>query len=167
MALLDGEPLIAHVAAALRRGGEALAVNAPAAAGAAAWAREAGLPVLGDPEGARDGPLTGVLEGLRWAAAQGFEALATAPCDTPRLPDDLVARLYSALGDRPAAFAATSAGSHPLCSLWRVELAAPLAAILAAGHPSVRRWLADLGAAETGFEDDAAFANVNTPAELG
>ncbi len=166
MAVLEGRPLIAHVADALAAGCEALAVNAPLQRQAAAWARAAGRPLLPDPPGAPDGPLTGVLEGLRWAATRGCDALATAPCDTPRLPADLTARLAEALGEVPAAVARTSEGVQPLCALWRVSLAGPMAQALAQGHPSVRRWLSGIGAVEVAFPDAAAFANVNTPSDL-
>lgn len=166
IALMGGEPLVAHVAAALRPECVALAVNARPESGAAVWARDAGLPLLSDPPALPDGPLTGVLQGLRWAAHLGCEALATSPCDTPGLPGDLVARLAAAIGDAPCAYARTASGSHPLCTIWRVELAAVLEPALGRGHPSVRDWLAQIGAAPVTFEDAAAFANVNTPGDL-
>lgn len=165
-ALLDGHPLIAHVAEALQPGRLALAVNARLGSGAAAWAQAAGLDVLSDPRGLPDGPLTGVLQGLRWASRLGCEALATAPCDTPRLPRGFVETLAAGVEGAPAAFARTASGSHPLCAVWRVETAAVLEPALAQGHPAVRAWLAGLGARAVRFDDAAAFANVNTPAEL-
>ena len=165
-AVLDGRPLVAHVADALAAGCEALAVNAPPDREAAAWARAGGVALLSDPPGAPDGPLSGMLQGVRWAAARGCDALATAPCDVPRLPFDLVARLAAALGEAPAAVARTSDGVQPLCALWRVSLAGPMAQALTQGHPSVRRWLAEIGAVEVAFADADAFANVNTPADL-
>lgn len=169
MALLDGRPLIAHVAAALQAGCAAVAVNAPPASGAADWARAGGLSLLPDPAGAPDGPLTGVLEGLRWAAAEGFEVLAVAPCDTPRLPADLVARLAEGLRSAPAApaaFAQTTEGPQPLCALWRASTLGALTAALVGGHPPVRGLLCDWGAAAIDFADASAFANLNTAESL-
>jgi molybdopterin-guanine dinucleotide biosynthesis protein A len=123
--------------------------------------------VLEDPPGLAKGPLTGVLAGLRWAAGRGADRLATAPCDTPFLPADLVERLEAALGEADgAAVAQAPDGPHPLCGLWRVRLAAPLAAELARGHPPVRAILKDLGGRLVDFPDAAAFANINTPGDL-
>ncbi len=166
MARLEGRPLVAHAAHALQGGCQALAMNAPAGCAAAAWARTEALPLLSDPPDAPDGPLTGVLEGLRWARALGCDALATSPCDTPWLPLDLVATLADALGEAPAAFAATPSGSHPLCTVWRVGLEGALAEVLSSGHPSVRAWLTGIGAAQATFADASAFANVNTVQDL-
>ena len=147
VAVVDGAPMAARVAAVLALGCEAVAVNARPDSGAAAWARDGGLSVLPDPPGAPDGPLAGVLAGLEAAGRLGFAWLATAPCDTPWLPPDLVAELDAGLGESLAATAVTAEGSHPLCTLWSVALRPRLAAELAEGrHPSVRAWLRDAGA---------------------
>ena len=53
------------------------------------------LPVLPDPT-PDQGPLAGVLEGLKWAASLGAEALLTVPGDTPFIPRDLAQRLQPA-----------------------------------------------------------------------
>ncbi len=164
VALVDGEPMIAHVAAVLARGCEEVAVSAPNDSGAAAWARSRGFRVLPDPPGAPDGPLADVLAGVTWTREQGAALLATVPCDTPRLPADFVDRLGAELGDAAAAFAVTSEGAQPLCALWRATLIDPLAITLTGGaHPAIRVWLRSLGAAEVRFEDPGAFANLNTP----
>lgn len=165
VAVVDGAPMVSRVAAVLARGCEAVAVNARADSGAAAWARGAGLEVLPDPPGAPDGPLAGVLAGLAGAERRGAAWLLTAPCDTPWLPEDLGGRLMGEVGAAAAATAVTAEGSHPLCTLWSVRLRAPLAAALKDGaHPSVRAWLREAGAAEVRFAEAEAFANLNTPA---
>lgn len=161
MAVVEGAPMIARVATVLGAGGAPVAVNAPETSGAAAWARAEGLPLLPDAAGAPDGPLSGVLAGLDWAAARGAAALVTAPCDTPRLPPDLVPRLAQARGEAPAAAAVTADGSHPLCALWSVQLREPLRLQLAEVHPSVSRWLEQVGAAWARFAESEAFANLN------
>jgi molybdenum cofactor guanylyltransferase len=163
-ALLDGRPMLAHVAAALQPSVAALAINAPPDRFAAAWAAGHGLPCLADRDGDPDGPLSGVRVGMAWAAAGGATLLATTPCDVPRLPPDMVPRLAAAL--TPGAGAAvvrTAEGLHPLCTLWRVDRLVEVEAQLAKGHPPIRRVLADLGAVDVAFDDAAAFDNVNTP----
>ena len=167
VAPVEGAPMVARVAAVLARGCEALAVNARADSGAAAWARGAGLETLPDPPGAPDGPLAGVLAGLELAERHGAAWLLTAPCDTPWLPDDFAARLMAEVRASAAATAVTAEGSHPLCTLWSVRLRDRLAAALKDGaHPSVRAWLREAGAAEVRFAEAQAFANVNTSAVL-
>jgi molybdopterin-guanine dinucleotide biosynthesis protein A len=166
MAELAGRPLITAAAEALAPC-EAVAVSTGAGSGAAAWARGRGLTVLEDRAGLPRHPLAGVLAGLDWAAARGFDLLATAPCDTPRLPGDLIDRLLGALSpDAGAVYAISPGGPHPLCALWRVSGRGEIAAALAAGEPPVLRVLTGLKATTACFEDDRAFANVNRPEDL-
>ena len=165
VALFDGEPMIAHVAAALLSGCEALAVNAREDSAAAAWAGLGNYTLLPDAPGDHDGPLAGVRQGLHWATGLGADALIVAPCDTPRLPHATATRLLEGLATAPAAYAVSSEGAHPLCGAWRTDLLPRLEAVLLEGHPSVRRLLDSWGAAQIAFPDTRAFANVNTPAE--
>jgi molybdopterin-guanine dinucleotide biosynthesis protein A len=127
-----------------------------------------GLDRIADPPGAPDGPLAGVLAGLMWARAAGADLLATAPCDTPFLPADLVARLAEGLeADDGLAFARAPDGVHPLCGLWRVRLIEPLRTMLAeVRHPPARAAVGDLGGRAVDFPDAAAFFNVNTLQDL-
>ena len=158
---LQGRPLIDWVAAVMQAGTERLAVSAPPGS-AAAYAAARGLPCLPDPLSGplAGGPLAGVAEGLRWAAAGGAGWLATAPCDTPFLPPDLVARLVAGRS-AGGAVARTAQGLQPLCALWPVGALATLES--ARTHPPIRRVLAEFGAAEVAFKDAAAFDNLNTP----
>jgi molybdopterin-guanine dinucleotide biosynthesis protein A len=161
-----GAPMMDASARALAGLG-ALAVSARAGSGAEAHAHALSLPVLHDDPQLASGPLTGVLAGLRWAQSNGFGFLATAPCDAPLLPHDLVSRLAQAMGEANAAYAVTAQGEHPLCALWRVDLADAIAACLNAGeHPAVRAMLTASGAVPVQFADANAFANANTQVEL-
>jgi molybdopterin-guanine dinucleotide biosynthesis protein A len=164
---IDGRPMLARVADALGPHVDALAINAAPGSWAAGFAAEAGLPLLPDAPDDPDGPLSGVKAGLGWAVAAGAELLATAPCDTPFLPPDLVPRLARALtSEAGAAVARTADGLQSLCAVWRCDRLATLRAALAGGgHPAVRAVLADLEALEVGFDDARAFDNINTPGE--
>lgn len=143
------------------------AVSARAGSGAEHYARALGVPVLHDSPGLPNGPLAGLLAALEWAKQQGFAFVATAPCDAPLLPPDLVARLAQRIGEAAAAFAVTADGEHPLCALWRTELAEPIDARLRSGeHPAVRSFLAELGAVRVRFPDPRQFANANTAGAL-
>jgi molybdopterin-guanine dinucleotide biosynthesis protein A len=166
VAPLGGEPMITGSIACLATACAEVAVNAPAGSGAAAFAASRGLTILPDAAGDPAGPLAGVAMGLRWAKAKSASRLVTVPCDTPRLPPDLVARLISA-PQAPVVAAETADGPHPLCALWSVDLLVDLEALLAAGrHGRVQDFLADRAARYVRFDEAAAFANINTPAEL-
>lgn len=136
---------------------------------AADYARR-GAQVL--PDGSDDfpGPLAGILAGLRAAATPW---LAVVPCDCPLLPSDLVARLASAVEGARGAVAQRDHGAagvrfEPVCCLLSTTLADDLGAYLAAGGRKVEGWVAR-HARPVSFDrpaDAAAFANVNTPADL-
>lgn len=165
-ALLAGKPLLMWAVERLRSVCTVIAVNARPGTEAEALAQAAGLAVLHDAPGDAAGPLAGVRVGLEWAAALGARALAVSPCDAPLLPDDLYRRLVAAAGEG-AALAETRDGPQPLCALWPVSARAALVAALSGGaHPATWRMLESIGARRVRFEDAAAFANLNTRAEL-
>lgn len=107
----------------------------------------------------------GPLAGLVSARKLGRELVLTVPCDMPFLPADLAGRLRDALGDRGAALAASGGRVHPVCGLWRSDRLSELAGYLATGRRSVIGFseLLDYAAVEW---EEAAFININTPAEL-
>lgn len=166
LALFDGAPMMDR-ATGLFAGLPGFAISARSGSGAEARARQFGIDVVYDDPNLPSGPLTGILSGLTWAKQRGFAFLATAPCDAPCLPPNMVAQLAANIGAARAAFAETPAGPHPLCALWSVGLRDPLSERLRTGeHPAVRDFLATIGAQRVGFAEAAAFANANTPEAL-
>ncbi len=166
VAPLAGRPLLLWAAERLQADCGAVAVNARPASEAEAMARANSLPVLHDAPGDPDGPLAGVRAGLIWAVGIGARALVVSPCDVPGLPSDLFARLIDAAVDG-AAMARTADGLQPLCALWPVTALPAVSEALAGGeHPPTWRVLEALGAATVDFEHAAAFANLNTRADL-
>lgn len=166
LALFDGAPMMDR-AMGLFSDLSGFAVSARSGSGAEARARQFGIDVVYDDPKLPSGPLTGVLSGLVWAKQRGFEFLATAPCDAPCLPANMIAELAENIGAARAAFAATPASPHPLCALWRVGLRDTLSGALRTGeHPSVRAFLAGIGAQRVHFAEAPAFANANTPEAL-
>ena len=165
--VLGGRPLIAHVLNRLRPQVDKVYVNAREDAEPV---RRLGCPIILDAEGRRGaGPLAGLLAALRRARADGFSWLASAPCDAPFLPLDLVARLSKRVAEgAPAAVAGSSRGPEPMFALWPTAAVEQVEAALDAGRASPRSVLAAMGAAETRFEDAAQdpFANLNSPADL-
>lgn len=159
-----GAPLIAQVMARLSPQVAALAISAN---GDPSRFGFTGLQVL--PDAVPMGPLSGVLAGLDWAAAQGLTLLVTAPCDAPFLPCDLVPRLLLAAESAPGApvLSCDETGRiHATHALWPVTLAPALAAFLASGaKPRVQDFAAAHGAVSASFPA-AEFVNLNTPQAL-
>jgi molybdopterin-guanine dinucleotide biosynthesis protein A len=128
-----------------------------------------GVRVVPDSLPDRPGPLAGFLAGLEQCTTPFLVAV---PCDAPLLPLDLVVRLQAAL-DREAAELAMAATREfgelrlqPTFCLMRVEVGASLRRFLAGGQRKVTAWTATLRTAVVVFDDRAAFANVNTLADL-
>ncbi len=122
--------------------------------------------VVPDRIGGFAGPLAGLHAGLTEARTP---LVATAPCDSPFLPPDLVSRLRAALEARQAQLAVARTGTqpHPVFSLCRGDLLDHLSQYLAGGGRKIDAWYAALHVAEVAFDDEAeAFANINTREEL-
>jgi molybdenum cofactor guanylyltransferase len=128
-----------------------------------------GVPVW--PDGMLDypGPLAGLLTGLERCETP---YLVSVPCDTPDFPADLVARLAQALvaQDADIAMAATSEDgqlrTQPVFCLLKCSLVDSLAAYLHAGERKIDRWTAQHRCVPVPFDDQAAFFNAHTLAEL-
>ena len=128
-----------------------------------------GVPVWPDSLPDYAGPLAGFLTGLERCETP---YLVTVPCDSPRFPLDLVARLAAALESQDAeiALAATRDGDaiqvHPVFCLMKSSLMESLVRFTHEGQRKIDRWTALHRCAEVLFDDAAAFANANTTAEL-
>jgi molybdopterin-guanine dinucleotide biosynthesis protein A len=125
-----------------------------------------GYRVVPDGIGGFAGPLAGLERGL---ANANNSLVATAPCDSPFLPADLVQRLYIALTthDAQLAVAKTFDQPHPVFCLCQTSLAPHLSEFLAAGGRKIDQWYATLAVVEVSFDDEeAAFSNINTSDEL-
>lgn len=130
-----------------------------------------GVPVWPDDLTGFAGPLAGLQTGLRHCETP---YLVTAPCDSPFLPDDLVARLSEALIVQNAdlAVAVTVEGEqtrrqpHPVFCLVKTSLLPHLTDYLQNGGRKIDAWYASVKVAEVCFEDETAFRNINTLEEL-
>lgn len=112
------------------------------------------------------GPLAGLHAAL---SAASHPLVATAPCDSPFLPADLVSRLFSALTAAHAdlAVARTFEQPHPVFCLCKREVLPHLTEFLAGGGRKIDRWYSTLNIVEVAFDDEAAaFENINTREEL-
>ncbi|MBL0354057.1 MAG: molybdenum cofactor guanylyltransferase MobA [Candidatus Dechloromonas phosphoritropha] len=162
--LLDGRPLVTHVIERLAPQVDELLINANQ--NSARYA-EFGLRVEAD----RIHGFAGPLAGLHAALAVAMHPLvATAPCDSPFLPADLVFRLFSALTatDAEIAVARTFNQPHPVFCLCKRAVLPHLDEFLERRERKFERWYSTLNVVEVAFDDEAeAFANINTREELG
>jgi len=147
-ALLDGVALLDHAIAALATQCDAVVVCGRSVAGRTCVA---------DRPAAGLGPLGGLNAALHHAAANGFDAVVSVPCDMPNLPVHLVDRLRAA---GPTSFVTAA----PVVGLWPARLAGELDLHLAeGGDRSMWRWIARVAALPAAI---AGLANVNTPDDL-
>lgn len=125
-----------------------------------------GFQVIPDEIGGFVGPLAGLHRALTDAR---HDLIATAPCDSPFLPHDLVKRLYTALIEQDAELAVARTGDqpHPVFCLCRKRVLPGLTTFLESGGRKIDAWYAALNVVEVAFDDKAdAFSNINTEREL-
>lgn len=157
-----GKPMVAHVIERFAPQVQSLVINANRSLteyGAL------GYSVISDEVGGFAGPLAGLHAGLK-ACATPF--IVTAPCDSPFLPIDLVARLYAALQENIAELAVAKTGdqAQPVFALYSAPLLASLTQFLESGGRKIDAWYSTHRVVEVLFPDPSAFANINTIAEL-
>ena len=112
------------------------------------------------------GPLAGLHAAL---SAATHPLVATAPCDSPFLPADLIERLHAALVAENAdlTVARTFDQAHPVFCLCKRDVLPHLTEFLAAGGRKIDRWYSTLKVVEVAFDDQVeAFENINTREEL-
>jgi len=128
-----------------------------------------GAPVLSDSLPGYEGPLAGFLTGLTHCDTP---YLAIVPCDCPRFPTDLVARLAEALARHDAELTVTVSLEHgvrrtpPVFCLLQTSLRDSLHAFMASGERRVSAWMAQHRCIDVLFDDPSAFAGANTLDEL-
>jgi molybdopterin-guanine dinucleotide biosynthesis protein A len=125
-----------------------------------------GYPVVRDKTEGYVGPLAGIARGLLDAKN---DLVLSVPCDTPFLPDDLVARLYAALsnGDHDLAVPLAAGRTQNAICLMHRNVGSNLATFLSQGGRKVMDWQAGLKLAVADFSDEAGyFVNINSPEQL-
>jgi molybdopterin-guanine dinucleotide biosynthesis protein A len=157
---IAGRPMIEWTLDALRPQVDRVIVNANRSRPAY---ERFGVEVVADRIQGFQGPLAGLH--AAFSAADG-DYLLCVPCDAPRLPADLVARLSRALDSEGAEIAVAEAGGrlHSLHALFDRRLAPDLEARLADGERKPDRWYASRRCVRVDFDDQPdRFINVNTP----
>lgn len=160
---LNGRPLVDWIVSRLRPQVDVLLINANRNA---ERYRQFGYPVVADAIPDFAGPLAGLHAAL---SAVDTPLVATAPCDSPFLPVDLVSRLFSALTDADAEIAVAQTGDqpHPVFCLCQRGVLPHLTDYLFSGQRRFERWYATLNAVMVPFDDQPeAFENINSAEEL-
>ena len=158
---LGGKTMIEHVIARLAPQVDEVLINANRNLECYA---AFGYPVIPDVTGGFAGPLAGLQAGL---GAANHALVVTAPCDSPFLPLDLVARLRAAMGANDLAVAKTGTQAHPVFAMVRRNILDHLTTYLTSGGRKIDAWYASLKVVEVAFDAEAdAFRNINTREEL-
>lgn len=162
---LGDEPLLSRVAGRLRPQVDTLAV---CPGRSEPDYRTFQLPLIADRLAGREGPMSAILGAVDWAGDR-YDWIATAPCDMPFLPDDLVKRLLQAAKPDIPCYAASPAGDHYTLALWPVSRSADLhALVIDEGERALHKVLGRLDAVRCLFDDQdkVVFLNVNSKADL-
>lgn len=157
---LRGLPLVEWVIGALLQQGTEILISANDNQAALSGL---GYPVVPDLLPAYAGPLAGLQAAMHYTAS---EWVVSVPCDTPFLPDDLIARLSAGIGDAEAAVAVVNGRRQPATALYRRSVLPKLNAYLDSGGRKVAGWLDLLQVREVVFEDADAFVNINSIEDL-
>ena len=161
---VHGQPILDRIIARLATQTDMIAINANGDTGRFAhWE----LPVIVDIHSNIGTPLAGLHAALSHAADNDFDAVLTAPSDTPFLPADLMNRLRAASSF--AAIARSGGQSHYLTGVWSVTLLPTLQnALLQPQTPRLQDWCIMCNAAlvEWPTVPFDPFFNVNTHEEL-
>ena len=163
---LQGKPMILHVIQRLQPQVDRIMINANQNLDRY---REFNFPVCADEKNDYAGPLAGMQAGLIHCETA---YMLTAPCDTPMLPTDLVTQLATALEKSKADIAVANTKQHdriyrqPMFCLMKKTVLTDLTAALERGVRKVDLWLAEKNVVDVVFDDETAFANINTLEEL-
>ena len=159
---MHGRALIAWVLEAVRRDSDEILINANTAQEAYT---HFGYRVIADQLPDWQGPLAGLHAALLSA---NTDYVLTVPCDTPFLPENLLARLLDALKQHSteAVVAVTGGRRQPAIPMYRRNVLPRLLAYLDSGGRKVNDWLDTLQLSEVVFDNDADFDNINTLDDL-
>ncbi len=162
---LQRQPLIQHVIDRFQPQVAAIQINANRNL---EHYRHFGFPVFSDARQDFQGPLSGMLQGLRQLETEPANWIVCVPCDAPQLPLDLVSRLSQALAKKGfVAVADDGKWMQPTFCMIHRSLTASLESYIACGGRKTGDWLRQENAVRADFSDQPmAFANINSRDDL-
>lgn len=128
-----------------------------------------GLDVFADTMNGFQGPLAGVLAGMRWAQKKNLsDKIITVATDTPFFPLKYVDQMLAAANGNRIVLASSDGRRHPVFGLWDISLADDLEQFLLSGDRKVMLFVQQYTntCVEFAIEPFDPFFNVNTPEEL-
>ncbi|WP_455648261.1 molybdenum cofactor guanylyltransferase MobA [Lonepinella koalarum] len=161
--ILAGKPLVEHILRRLQAQLEDIAINANRHI---EQYQQFGLPIFSDELVDFQGPLSGILTGLKRAET---DYVLFVPCDCPFLPLNLLEKLKSAvlISQSLVAYASDGEREHPTFCLISRQLFPALSAYLNQGERRMLQFMREQGAIAVDFsEQKDAFRNFNTLQEL-
>lgn len=159
------KPLIAHVIAAIEKQVNHIVISANQHHEDYQTFR---LDLVKDDIAGFQGPLSGILSGMRYCRES--EYLLILPCDCPTPPADLFQKLANAINADPQAdIAIVDDGSRlqPLFGLYKTQLAEKLQSALDNSENKVMKFIHDNNVVSVDYSSQAnAFKNFNNPEDL-
>ncbi len=168
---LAGKPILEHICTSLRQATpppEDIILNVVAEQKRFA----PDMPLALDAAAERQGPLAGILSGLKYCARHHpkIEWMLSVSGDTPFLPPDLTTKLFDiALArEKLIVCAASNQRRHPTIALWSCSLRQPLEIALTQDIRKIERFSRQYSTAivEWPCKDRDPFLNINKPQDL-
>lgn len=127
-----------------------------------------GVDIVGDLGGQIVGPLGGIEAALNYYRGK-CEGVLVMPCDLPNITSkEIHALIERFVGSGASVVCARAAdGYHPLCAVIKVGVLEKVSAAIEMGQRRIMGLWFDNNVSVVDFENEAAFYNINTPADVG
>lgn len=160
--LLEGKPLITHVIDRMKTQVKRTVINTHRNQKDFEIFH---LPLIDDILDDQEGPLLGILTSLQAIKTDWIQFV---PCDTPNLPNDLIAILMEEVEAKKTLVAVpeTSDGLQSTCLLCHSSTLNNLQIFFNQGGRKIEDWIRQLAFSIVQFNDESQFLNVNTQEEL-
>lgn len=160
--LLEGRPLITHVIDRMKTQAKHTVINTHRNQKDFEIFH---LPLIDDILDIQEGPLLGILTSLQAIKTDWIQFV---PCDTPNLPNDLIAILMEEVAAKKTLVAVpeTSDGLQSTCLLCHSSTLNNLQIFFNQGGRKIEDWIRQLAFSIVQFNDESQFLNVNTQEEL-
>lgn len=160
--LLEGKPLITHVIDRMKTQAKHTVINTHRNQKDFEIFH---LPLIDDILDIQEGPLLGILTSLQTIKTDWIQFV---PCDTPNLPNDLIAILMEEVEAKKTLVAVpeTSDGLQSTCLLCHSSTLNNLQIFFNQGGRKIEDWIRQLAFSIVQFNDESQFLNVNTQEEL-
>jgi len=160
--LFEGKPLITHVIDRMKTQAKHIVINTHRNQKDFEIFH---LPLIDDILDIQEGPLLGILTSLQAIKTDWIQFV---PCDTPYLPNDLIAILMKEVEAEKTLVAVpeTSDGLQSTCLLCHSSTLNNLQIFFNQGGRKIEDWIRQLAFSIVQFNDESQFLNVNTQEEL-